>query len=541
MKIFWKLFYINSITFFGLVLLLTMACSPIQIRNTSKTAHFKSFQATEVFAAGYASISEKYIEKISIEDIAIEGLRGLGSIDPDLTIVISRAKKINHPIDLNNEKNYSMIVLSVQGREIIRKLIPPPDDIYNWATLTTEISIAAMETSYELRSASIESIYEAIFDGALSNLDIYSRYSGAKEAHRNRNKRDGFGGIGISFKKIDGIPVITSVLPSTPAEIGGVKIGDHLTHINKNKLKGLKRREISALLHGPIGTRIELKFTRPNIKEPKELTLQRTLIFPVSLTQTISNGIVLVTLKSFNQNTTNSLSKKLEKARNLLGGNMKGLILDLRGNPGGLLKQSVKVVDLLLTKGMIISTQGRHADSLHQYEAGGRDLVLGLPVTVLLDGNSASAAEIVAAALQDRNRAVIIGTASFGKGSVQTILRLPNNGEITLTWSRLVTPSGYMFHGLGIRPEICTSGLTDNSKEIIRQVIDNHREIVKTLASWRKVTQRNELQRTQLRKTCPSESRHEDLELNIAKHLITNPELYARALNLSNNINELKY
>lgn len=202
MKIFWKLFYINSITFFGLVLLLTMACSPIQIRNTSKTAHFKSFQATEVFAAGYASISEKYIEKISIEDIAIEGLRGLGSIDPDLTIVISRAKKINHPIDLNNEKNYSMIVLSVQGREIIRKLIPPPDDIYNWATLTTEISIAAMETSYELRSASIESIYEAIFDGALSNLDIYSRYSGAKEAHRNRNKRDGFGGIGISFKKL---------------------------------------------------------------------------------------------------------------------------------------------------------------------------------------------------------------------------------------------------------------------------------------------------------------------------------------------------
>ncbi len=541
MKFFWKLLFINPISLCGLVILVTMACSQIQDRNISKPANFNSFQATEVFAAGYTGISEKYIEKISIEDIAIEGLRGLGAIDPDLTVMLSRAKKTHHPFKLIDERDRSVIVLSVQGREVIRKSAPPADDINNWAALTTEMSIAAMKFSSELRSASMESVYEAIFDGALSNLDIFSRYSGAKEALKNRNKRDGFGGIGISFKKFDGLPVITSVLPNTPAEMTGLKIGDRLTHINQNGLKGLKRRDISALLRGPIHTQIELTFIRPNIQGTRELSLQRAHIFPISNTQTISNGIVKVTLKSFNQNTANSLSKKLEKAQNSLGKNMKGLILDLRGNPGGLLKQSVKVVDLLLTQGLIISTQGRHTDSLHQYEAGGRDLALGLPVAVLLDGNSASAAEIVAAALQDRNRAVIIGTASFGKGSVQTVLRLPNNGEITLTWSRIVTPSGYMFHGLGIRPEICTSGLTDNSEEIIQQVIDNRRKILKILANWRKVTLEDKLQRAQLRNTCPSEGRREDLDLNIAKHLINHPALYARALDLSANINEAKY
>ena len=148
-------------------------------------------------------------------------------------------------------------------------------------------------------------------------------------------------------------------------------------------------------------------------------------------------------------------------------------MLDLRGNPGGLLKQSIKVADLLLTQGKIISTRGRHADSIHNYEAGGHDLAFGLPVLVLVDGKSASAAEIVAAALQDRDRAVVIGTSSFGKGSVQTVIRLPNDGEITLTWSKLVAPSGYLLHGLGVRPAICTSGGVQESVVLIIVAIES--------------------------------------------------------------------
>ena len=540
MIFFWSSLFINSIKISRLVFLFIVGCSPVQNQNNN-IAIFKSYQATEVFAAGYTGISEKYIDDISIEDIATEGIRGLGTIDPDLTISFSRASNNQRAINVNNKILNSEIILSFQGKEIIRKETPPSDDINKWSILTTEISVAAMRASPELRSASLESVYEAIFDGVLSNLDIFSRYFGAEEALRNRNKRDGFGGIGIRFEELNGLPVIVSVLKDTPAEMAGLLRGDSITHINGNGVKGLKKREVLGLLHGPIKTQIELTFIRPAIQKPRIISVLRAHIFPDSITQTISNGIIELTLKSFNQNTARSLSQKLEDARNLLGENMKGIILDLRGNPGGLLKQSVKVVDLLLTQGMIISTQGRHSDSLNQYEAGGRDLAVGLPVAVLLDGKSASAAEIVAAALQDRSRAVIIGTTSFGKGSVQTVIRLPNNGEIQLTWSRLVTPSGYMFHGLGIRPEICTSGLTNNSEKIIRQVINKREKILKMLTNWRKVTLNDKLKRAKLRNTCPSERRLEDLESSIAKYLITHPSIYQHALELSTDSNAANY
>ena len=541
MTFFWRSLFINPISLTGLVFLLTIACTPIQDSNNVKIPVFKSFQATEVFAAGYSGIAEKYIERISIEDVAIEGLKGLGTIDPDLTIKFSKGSNELNTNKVNNKNSDSKIILSFQGKEIIRKSAPPSDDINKWAILTSEISVAAINASPELQSASNENLYEAIFDGALSNLDIFSRYSGAEEALANRNKRDGFGGIGIRLKKLNGHSVITSVLKGTPAEMAGLMIGDSITHINEYSLKGLKKREVLDLLHGSIRSHVQLTFIRPNIQKVKVISLQRAHIFPVSIIQTISNGIIELTLKSFNQNTAHSLSQKLEEARNLLGKNMKGIILDLRGNPGGLLKQSVKVADLLLTQGLIASTEGRHTDSLHQYIAGGRDLASGLPVAVLLDGKSASAAEIVAAALQDRNRAVIIGTTSFGKGSVQTVLHLPNNGEIQLTWSRLVTPSGYMFHGLGVRPEICTSGLAGNSKKIIRQVINKREKILKLLTNWREVTLKDKLKRAQLRNTCPSERRSEDLELSIAKHLINHPTIYQHVLDLSTNFNEAKF
>lgn len=510
----------------GLVLMVTAACAPMRNFGDGEVAAFSPVQATEVFAAGYAGISEKYIDRVSVEEIAVDGLRGLGAIDPDLTVIRTNAEN-------NQPSGKDEIILHAQGEEVIRKPAPPSDDVNAWASLTTEFSLAARKASSELQSAGMETVYEAVFDGVLSNLDIFSRYSGAEEAKGNRSKRDGFGGIGIRYRTRNGYPVLTEVLSKTPAEKAGLLKGDRLTHINGDALKGLKRKMVSALLRGPTHTRVELTFIRPGNQGPMTVSMNRAHIFPVTITEKISDGIVTLTVTSFNQDTARSLSEKLEKARDGLGGAMKGLVLDLRGNPGGLLKQSVKVADLLLTQGQIISTQGRHADSIHHYEAGGRDLAFGLPVAVLVDGKSASAAEIVAAALQDRNRAVVIGTASFGKGSVQTVLRLPNDGEITLTWSRLVAPSGYMFHGLGVRPSICTSGLQGNAKGIIDRVINDREKIEDMLVTWRKAALQDKTKRAQLRNSCPSQRRQKDLELNIAKRLIANPPLYARALDLT--------
>ena len=221
------------------------------------------------------------------------------------------------------------------------------------------------------------------------------------------------------------------------------------------------------------------------------------------MTDRTEGGVVILKVRSFNQDTARSLGAKLEEHHARLGKGLRGLILDLRGNPGGLLKQSVKVADLFLAQGRIVSTRGRHPNSVQYYDAGGRDLMQGLPIVVLVDGKSASAAEIVAAALQDRGRGVVIGTTSFGKGTVQTVIRLPNDGEITLTWSRIMAPSGYRLHGLGVRPTICTSGADAADPGLIAQAVAAKAKAARTLAAWRTPGLKDEQRRRGLRVLVP--------------------------------------
>ena len=534
-------FYRNLTGLCGLALVLTAACAPVRDFDAAKVAPFSQIKATEVFAAGYAGISEKYIDSVSVEDIAIEGIRGLGAIDPDLTVTRVLVQNEQPPGKEPANNTGAVVILHAGGEELIRLPAPPPGDVNGWAALTSKISVTARKASSEFQSADMEAVYEAVFDGVLSNLDIFSRYAGAEMAQRNRSKRDGFGGIGIRYRTRNGLPVLSDVLPKTPAARAGLRKGDRLTLIDGVAVKGLGRKKVSQMLRGPTHTEVVLTFIRPDEHSPRTVTIKREHIFPITIAEKTSGGIVTLTVSSFNRDTARSLSEKLKNARTALGGAMKGLVLDLRGNPGGLLKQSVKVADLLLTQGQIISTQGRHADSIHHYEAGGRDLAFGLPVVVLVDGKSASAAEIVAAALQDRNRAVVIGTASFGKGSVQTVLRLPNDGEITLTWSRLVAPSGYMFHGLGIRPSICTSGFQGSAQTVIDQAMNNRTKIEDVFIAWRKPGLPDKGKRTQLRNSCPAQRRRNDLELKIAKRLILQPALYARALDLTAATHEARF
>ena len=513
------------IGFCGLAVLLANACALPRDFSTVGTGDYSASQASEVFAAGYSGVTEKFIEPVSVGDIAIEGIRGLGAIDPDLTVTRAKGK----------------VVLSASSSEVAFFPAPEGNDVAGWAKLTADISAAARKASAEMKAADMETLYEAVFDGVLSNLDIFSRYAGAQEARENRAKRDGFGGIGIRYRIQDGTPVIIQVLLKTPAAKAGLLKDDRITHVDGMVLKGLAKKQIGEKLRGPTHTRVELTILGPGATSPKVVAMERAHIFSPTVTETHSDGIVVLRVKSFNQDTTRSLAAKLEKAHETIGDDMKGLILDLRGNPGGLLKQSVKVADLLLTQGNIVSTRGRHADSIHNYEAGGRDLAFGLPVIVLVDGKSASAAEIVAAALQDRERAVVIGTSSFGKGSVQTVIRLPNDGEITLTWSRLVAPSGYMLHGLGVVPAICTSGIKGNAPAVIRAVLAKSAQTEETLRTWRKPGTRNEDLRRKLRQSCPSQRRRDDLDLKVARRLINDQTLYARTLNLTAATHEARY
>ncbi|MBT3238100.1 MAG: PDZ domain-containing protein [Rhodospirillaceae bacterium] len=504
----------------GFIALFLTACAGSRPATVSVDDPFSSFAATEVLRTGFENISDRYIETTSPSVFVFDGLNGLGAIDPALTV----------------EHGDDTIVMKVAGDVIADFPLPKDTDMKAWVDLTVRAAGISRMHSVDLSMASPEKIYEAIFDGILSNLDIYSRYAGAEEAVKNRAKREGFGGIGIRFRASDDAAVVTFVVPETPARRAGLKKADRITHINGQVVAGMNKAEIGDKLRGAIHSRLKLVVARKGSADPLSFTMTRAHIIPNTVTYGQENGVVFLKISSFNQSTARNVLLKLKRANTRLGDKVKGIVLDLRGNPGGLLRQSIKVADLFLARGRISETHGRHADSMQQYDAGGRDMAFGRPLVILLDSKTASAAEVAAAALQDRGRAVVIGTSSFGKGTVQTVLRLPNEGEITLTWSRLIAPSGYVLHELGVYPAICTSGLEADDTRA-RQVIDNFlAKRVRTAAvmeAWRKTSYQDKKQRQDLRAFCPPERRRLATDAKIAQWLIEDRALYARALNLS--------
>lgn len=515
-----KMFRCNLPGILSLLVMLSLAaCAPRQIEYTIDTG-YPLPAAKEVFTTGYESIMERYIKAVKPGQFAMVGLQGLGAIDPAMTI----------------ETQGSDVIFKIDNTIVGRFAAPANDDAEGWADLTVQMTALGRLKSPEMREASTEKIYESVFDGILSTLDIYSHYAGSKEAKKNRAKRSGFGGIGVRFRIVKSFPQVTFVIPDTPAFKAGIKMGDRITQADYQTLSGMKQSQVSDKLRGPLHSELTIEIQRKGEDAPLIVKLIRAHIIPETVSYGQKNGIVFLKISSFNQSTARNLLNKLKKAHADLGEDIKGIILDMRGNPGGLLKQSIQVADLFLAQGRIIETRGRHPDSIQSYDAGGRDMAYGRPLVVLVDSKSASAAEVTAAALQDRGRAVVIGTSSFGKGTVQTVIRLPNEGEITLTWSRLIAPSGFVLHGLGVYPTICTSGSDGNSvngKAIIDKALSKKIKTTAIMEAWRRAPFEEKIQRQKLRAFCPPQRRKLRLDSKVAEVLLNSKKLYARTLNLS--------
>jgi carboxyl-terminal processing protease len=256
--------------------------------------------------------------------------------------------------------------------------------------------------------------------------------------------------------------------------------------------------------------------------------MTRRRIFIPTVNTEARDGIVIARINGFNSRTARHLSEQFRAAERASLIPLRGVVIDLRGNPGGLLRQAVSVADLFLRQGHIVSTRGRHPDSVHDFVARESDLAAGLPVVVVVNGKSASSAEIVAAALQDHDRAVVVGTTSFGKGTVQTVARLPNDGELTLTWSRFIAPSGYFLHGLGVVPTVCTRGVGD-PRAIVATALERMEETAHTVAEWRSVAYDDRSGRDRLRALCPGSDADGDLDIEVAKMLLNDANAYRRA------------
>ncbi|HVT54404.1 MAG TPA: S41 family peptidase, partial [Dongiaceae bacterium] len=300
-----------------------------------------------------------------------------------------------------------------------------------------------------------DQLIESAINGMLSGLDPHSSYMNAKDyADMQIQTKGEFGGLGIEVTMQDGLIKVVSPMDDTPAAKAGIQPGDLISHIDGDPVLGLTLNQAVDKMRGEIGSSITLTVIRGN-QDPFDVTMKRAVITLKSVRWEMEpNNIGYVRITSFSEQTDSGLKDALKGINAAAKGNLTGVVLDLRNNPGGLLDQAIAVSDDFLDKGEIVSTRGRNPDDGQRWNAEAGDLLNGKPLIVLINGGSASASEIVSGALQDHHRAILMGTKSFGKGSVQSIIPIPNHGAIRLTTARYYTPSGRSIQAKGIDPDI---------------------------------------------------------------------------------------
>ena len=350
--------------------------------------------------------------------------------------------------------NISKIVttLTLIYLAIIPKLFSDDSDVYKQLNLFGEV-YERVRSEY-VEKVSDKDLIEAAINGMLQSLDPHSSYLNADSFTEMKIQTKGeFGGLGIEVTMENGLVKVVSPIDDTPAAKAGLQSGDYISHIDEEAVMGLTLSEAVDKMRGPINTELKITVIREG-QEAFDLNLKRAIIKVTSIKAKKEEDVAYIRITSFTQKTFKNLVKEYNKLSLEMKDNLKGLVLDLRNNPGGLLDQAVSVSDAFLERGEIVSTRGRDNKGEQRYNASKGDITNGLPIVVLINGGSASASEIVAGALQDHKRGILMGTQTFGKGSVQTIIPVTSKGAVRLTTARYFTPSGNSIQAKGISPDI---------------------------------------------------------------------------------------
>ena len=342
----------------------------------------------------------------------------------------------------------TIILLNVSSKVYSQNI----DKLYEKIDLFSEV-LETIQNEYVEDVDQAEAMDSAI-NGLLQSLDPYSSYMNQKTFEESQSETTGeFGGLGIEVSMEAGVVKVIAPMDDTPASRAGIKAGDYIVKINAEQVRGKTLMEAVNLMRGPVGTSIEITVRRKGLKKAKIFKITRKIIEIKSvISKLVDNKVGYLRLRAFNQNSSDQLKKeisKIEKNKKLVG-----YILDLRNNPGGLLTQAIEISDLFLNDGEIVSTKGKKNRENRKFFARKGDRIKGKPLIVLINNGSASASEIVAGALQDQKRAVLLGETTFGKGSVQSIIPLKNKGALRLTISKYYLPSGKSISEVGVLPDI---------------------------------------------------------------------------------------
>jgi len=480
--------------------------APREARHAPAPAYF--------YQRAYDELTTRYINTLDVPTLATSGLANLSKLDTRVGI---------------RQEDQRLLVLDGDA-PVASFEAPRREDTQRWASLTAQAIETARGFSPTLRETANDRLYRTVLDGALSRLDTYTRYDDPDRARESRAARDGFGGIGVTVGFESGETRIDNVIGGSPAGRAGLRVGDRILSVDGRSIVGVGERDVIARLRGPIGTEVRMEVRRPPSEQRMELRLFRSHIVPTTVTYRRDGDIAYLRVSGFNQRTTDTLTETLRHAKAEIGPSIRGAVIDLRGNLGGLLDQAVGVSDLFLARGTIVSTRGRHRASQQSMAASAGDIGEDLPLVVLINGQSASASEIVAAALQDNGRAIVVGTTSFGKGSVQTLVEMPNDGELVITWARFHAPSGYPLADLGVMPAFCTSGRADSVAEALAAVRRGQITDARTMARWRAADHADTGLLKRLREICPPDSVNRDGDLEIAEALLRDSAAFARVL-----------
>lgn len=505
------------------VLLFVTACAGAREYAHPDSPNALASGSTRFFATAYDQIFEKYIKPVALRDVAQDGFNNLSKLDPKFSVT-----RVGDHYDVA----YDDEMLATYKR-------PKDDDGYGWGQMTVAAIDLGRDHSPVLRAADSEKIYQTMIQGMLSHLDVYSRYAGKVAAGEQRASRDGFGGIGITIDDKDKKVRVATVMDDTPAARSGVRQGDDIVQIDDESIADLTTADVVDRLRGAVGAPVRLTVARSGAPKPLELSMVRALIVPPSVVYRREGDTAYVHVLTFNSETGEALTAAVRRARREIGPDMDGMVLDLRGNLGGLLDQAVATADLFLSDGAIVSTHGRHPASAQASFAGKGQIGEGIPLVVLVNGASASASEIVAAALQDNGRAVVVGTATYGKGTVQTVIPMPNDGELILTWARFFSPSGYPIADLGVMPMVCTN-TSHPASFYVDEVKNGETTSAATMVKWRAADHDDMASLKQLRQICPPDTHEHDADLDVARALLGDRKLYARALSSSTMSAEVK-
>lgn len=467
---------------------------------------------TGVYSTALAFMAPRTLQSVAISELTLWGLDGLTALDPNL----------------NADMQSGKLRLTARNR-VLSELQPPPETSINgWASAAAELAALAAANSGPVRRAGTQGVIQSFFDELFNHLDPYSRYVAPHDANEDRAHRIGRAGLGLQLAQRGSTVVVAAAISDGPGALAGIRPGDTILSVDSRSAQGKDAATIGHWIDGADQTQVTIAW-RTRDGRARFAEVERAMVPPETVYTQRLGDVLLIQVTEFNHSTNIHLARAVEEG---FGAQHppEGIVLDLRGNRGGLLRQAVEAADIVLPAGIVATTAGRDPDADRVWRSVRGELIENVPIVVLVDGRTASAAEILSAALADRGRAVVIGSSTLGKGLVQTIAPLPDGGELYVTWSRVLAPRGWPIQGLGVMPQVCTS-LGQASLDWQLAALASGREPMEPAITASRAA-RAPLTPTQIlsiRNACPAAEGRES-DLNAARVLIHDPASYAAAL-----------